>query len=136
MFFDQLDYPLKPAMELIRKIILGIDDSITEHIKWNAPSYCHSGDVRVTFNLHKAGHILLIAIAIVVLAYVILPSGSDLGRWIIAGGILAFIAACVFSLRRQSKPPEKYWRDRPLDVRRSSGTGTRTRSWWDRWRNR
>ena len=84
----------------------------------------------------SAGHFLLIAIAVIVLAYVILPSGSELGRWIIAGGILAFIAAFVFSLRRQSKPPEKYWRDRPLDVRRSSGTGTRTRSWWDRWRNR
>ncbi len=47
-------------MELIREIILGIDDSITEHIKWNAPSFCHGGDDRVTFNLHKGGQILLI----------------------------------------------------------------------------
>ena len=60
MFFDQLDHPLKPAMDLIRNIILGVDDSITEHIKWNAPSFCHSGDDRITFNLHKSGHILLI----------------------------------------------------------------------------
>ncbi len=59
-FFDQLDTPLKPTLELIRKIILGIDESITEHIKWNAPSYCHSGDDRVTFNLHKDSLILLI----------------------------------------------------------------------------
>ena len=60
MFFDQLDHPLKPAMDLIRNIILGVDASITEHIKWNAPSYCHSGDDRITFNLNKSGHILLI----------------------------------------------------------------------------
>jgi hypothetical protein len=82
----------------------------------------------------SAGHVLLIAIAVIVSAWVLLPDGSDLGRWIIAGGIIAFIAAFIFSLRRQSKPPEKYWRDRPLELRRSSTP--RTRSWWDRWRNR
>jgi len=82
----------------------------------------------------SAGHVLLIAIAVIVSAWVLLPDGSDLGRWIIAGGIIAFIAAFIYSLRRQSKPPEKYWRDRPLELRRSSTP--RTRSWWDRWRNR
>lgn len=82
----------------------------------------------------SAGHVLLIAIAVIVGAWVLLPAGSGLGRWIIAGGIVAFIAAFLFSLRRQSKPPEKYWRDRPLDLRRSSTP--HTRSWWDRWRNR
>ncbi len=60
MFFDQLEHPLKSTIELIHKIILDTDETITEHIKWNAPSYCHGGDDRVTFNLHKDGHILLI----------------------------------------------------------------------------
>jgi hypothetical protein len=85
----------------------------------------------------SAGHVLLIAIAVIVVAWVVLPDGSNLGRWIIAGGIIAFIAAFVFSLRRSGsggRPAEKYWRDRPLDLRRSSGP--RSRSWWDRWRNR
>ena len=82
----------------------------------------------------SAGHVLLIAIAVIVSAWILLPNGSGLGRWIIAGGIIAFIAAFIYSLRRQSKPPEKYWRDRPLELRRSSTP--RTRSWWDRWRNR
>lgn len=59
-FFDQLDHPLKPAMQMIREIVLGLDDSITEHIKWNAPSFCHGGDDRVTFNMHKSGDVLLI----------------------------------------------------------------------------
>jgi hypothetical protein len=82
----------------------------------------------------SAGHVLLIAIAVIVAAWVLLPSSSDIGRWIIVGGIVAFIGAFVFSLRRQSKPPEKYWRDRPINLRRSSTPPTR--SWWDRWRNR
>lgn len=78
----------------------------------------------------SAGHFLLIAIGIIVAAYVLLPGGSDLTRWFIAGGIVLFIAAFVFSLRRQSRPPEKYWRDKPMDLHGGS------RSWWDRWRNR
>ena len=82
----------------------------------------------------SAGHVLLFAIAVIVSAWVLLPNSSDLARWVIAGGIITFIAAFLFSIRRQSKPPEKYWRDRPLDLRRSSTP--RSRSWWDRWRNR
>lgn len=81
----------------------------------------------------SAGHVLLIAIAVTVIGYLALGA-SDFGRWIIAGGIVAFIAAFIFSLRRQSRPAEKYWRDRPMDLRRSSDP--RGRSWWDRWRNR
>jgi hypothetical protein len=77
----------------------------------------------------SAGHVLLIAIGMIVLTWVLLP-GSDLARWVIAGGIVLFIGAFIFSLRRQSRPPEKYWRDKPLDLHGGS------RSWWDRWRNR
>jgi hypothetical protein len=78
----------------------------------------------------SAGHLLLIGIGIIVAAWVLLPGGSDVTRWIIAAGIVLFIGAFIFSLRRQSRPPEKYWRDKPLDVHPGS------RSWWDRWRNR
>jgi len=82
----------------------------------------------------SAGHLLLIAIAVIVSAWLILPNDSGFARWIIAGGVVAFIGAFIFSLRRQSRPPEKYWRDRPLDLHRPSSP--RGRSWWDRWRNR
>jgi len=79
----------------------------------------------------SAGHVLLIGIGVIVAAWVLLPGGSDLARWLIAGGIVVFIGAFIFSLRRQSRPPEeKYWRDKPMDVHGGS------RSWWDRWRNR
>lgn len=83
----------------------------------------------------SAGHILLIAISVIVVAYLALPEGSDLTRWIIAGGIVAFILAFALSLRRSAtggRPPQKYWRDKPIDLR-SSG---RIRSWWARRRDR
>ena len=78
----------------------------------------------------SAGHILLISIGVIVVASVILPGGSDAVRWVIAAGIVMFIGAFIFSLRRQSRPSEKYWRDKPLDLHGGS------RGWWDRWRNR
>ena len=85
----------------------------------------------------SAGHILLAAIIIIVVAYV---AGGSGGVWnyIIAAGIVLFIVAFIMSLRRQSGSggaATKYWRDRPLDLKRG-GTSTSERSWWDRWRNR
>ena len=63
----------------------------------------------------SAGHVLLAAMVIIVIVYVAGGSGG-LWRWIIAGAILMFIAAFVWSLRRHSRPPPKYWRDKPLDL--------------------
>ena len=80
----------------------------------------------------SAGHVLLAAIVIIVIAYVA-GGTSDVWRWVIVGGIGLFIAAFVMSLRRQSKPPtEQYWRDRPIDLKDRGPE----RSFWDRWRGR
>ncbi|HEU5088895.1 MAG TPA: DUF1801 domain-containing protein [Roseiflexaceae bacterium] len=38
-FLDALDHPLKPEMQALRRIILGVDPAIAESIKWNAPSF-------------------------------------------------------------------------------------------------
>ena len=77
-----------------------------------------------------AGHVLLAGLAIIVVAYVVGGTGS-VSRWVIAGGIVLFVGAFLFSLRRQSPgPQEKYWRDKPLDLHRHRG------SWWDIWRNK
>lgn len=59
-FFARLDHPLKPSMLLVRETILAADHGITEHIKWNAPSFCYGGDDRVTFNIRNKDHLLLI----------------------------------------------------------------------------
>lgn len=78
----------------------------------------------------SAGHVLLISIAAIVIGWLALE-GTGLGQWLVVGGIVVFIAAFVFSLRRQSHPPQKMWRDRPLDL-----GGGKSRPWWDRWRTR
>lgn len=59
-FMNHLEHPLKEVIEEVRKIILSTDDKITEHIKWNAPSFCYGGEDRITFNLHEKGFFRLI----------------------------------------------------------------------------
>ncbi len=77
------------------------------------------------------GQVLLIAIAVIVIAYFGFR-GSGIGNILIFGGILAFIGAFIFSLRRQSasRLPEKRWRGQPMDLDDPGG------SWWKRWRSR
>ncbi len=77
------------------------------------------------------GQVLLIAIAVIVIAYFGFR-GSGIGNILIFGGILAFIGAFIFSLRRQSasRLPERRWRGQPMDLDEPGG------SWWKRWRSR
>ena len=59
-YFAALDHPLKDVLLRARESILSADGGLTEHIKWKAPSFCHSGDDRITFNLYRDGSLLLI----------------------------------------------------------------------------
>ncbi|MDZ4725462.1 MAG: DUF1801 domain-containing protein [Leptospira sp.] len=59
-FLSSHKHPLKAVIEEIRDLILKTDKSITEHIKWNAPSFCYLGDDRITFRLDKSENIQLI----------------------------------------------------------------------------
>ena len=59
-FLDQLNHPFKPEIKMLREIILSSNPEITEHIKWNAPSFCYNQDDRITFRLHPPTNIQLI----------------------------------------------------------------------------
>ncbi len=63
-FINKIEHPLKEGIQLARAAVLRAGDDITEHIKWNAPSFCHNGEDRVTMNnehrLRKDGCIQLI----------------------------------------------------------------------------
>ncbi|MGE8207329.1 DUF1801 domain-containing protein [Heyndrickxia sp. NPDC080065] len=59
-FMNNLEHPLKEEIEEVRNIILSTNDKITEHIKWNAPSYCYEGEDRITFNLYGKGFFRLV----------------------------------------------------------------------------
>ncbi len=50
-FLAALDHPQKETIEYLRAVILDADPDITEHVKWNAPSFVYEGDDRVTFQL-------------------------------------------------------------------------------------
>lgn len=76
---------------------------------------------RIPFPRLNPGHVVLIAIAVIVAAYFMYDNLGNVARWIILGAILAFVAAFVMSLRRQSSRfsgpgGTKYWRDRPIDL--------------------
>lgn len=59
-FMNALEHPLKDAIEETRKLILNVNDQITEHIKWNAPSFCFNNEDRITFNLQGKGFFRLV----------------------------------------------------------------------------
>ena len=54
-FLASLDHPAKPEILAIREVILAVDPTIGEGIKWNAPSF-HTSEHFATMNLRvKAG---------------------------------------------------------------------------------
>jgi len=83
----------------------------------------------------SVGQVLLLGIALIVIAYVFGDSfgSQSVVRLFIIGGIILFIGAFIFSLRRQSasRLPEKRWRGQPMDLEPGSEA-----PWWKRWRSR
>ncbi|HWS36340.1 MAG TPA: DUF1801 domain-containing protein [Actinoplanes sp.] len=59
-YLTGLQHPLKEGVLLLRATILASDPDITEHIKWNAPSFRYDGEDRVTFRLQPHGRLQLI----------------------------------------------------------------------------
>ena len=70
-YLKKLKHPLKEVVEALRKIILSTDKEIGEEIKWNAPTFFFSGEMRpfnpkeykryvVVFNLYQKDCIRLV----------------------------------------------------------------------------
>ncbi|PLR75814.1 hypothetical protein CU633_19035 [Bacillus sp. V3-13] len=59
-YLRKLEHPLKREIQEVRRIVLGIDKELSEHVKWNAPSFCFHNEDRVTFNLHGNGFFRLV----------------------------------------------------------------------------
>jgi len=59
-FLANLDHPWRTQIAALRTAILASNKAITEQIKWNAPSFCHAGDDRVTFRFPPKGGVQLI----------------------------------------------------------------------------
>jgi uncharacterized protein YdeI (YjbR/CyaY-like superfamily) len=50
-FLEDLTPDTRQQVEAVREIILDTVP-VTEHIKWNSPSYIYKNEDRITFNLH------------------------------------------------------------------------------------
>ena len=59
-FLAGLDHPLEAGVEQLRAGILAADPGISEHVKWNAPSYRFGGEDRVTFRLQPRDQLQLV----------------------------------------------------------------------------
>jgi hypothetical protein len=59
-YINQLKHPKVEIIKEVREIILGVNKEITEHIKWNAPSFCYRNDDRITFKLNKSDCVQLV----------------------------------------------------------------------------
>lgn len=60
-FMDDLDPAKRDLVERVRSIVKEAHPGLSEHIKWNAPSYVLDGEDRVTFNLqNKEGAVKLV----------------------------------------------------------------------------
>ena len=81
------------------------------------------------------GRVMLVGIAIVIVAYFFNFGGDSIARSMIIAGLIIFVAAFIFSLRRRPPSVEKRWRGQPLELD-EPGVAERLRSWWDRWRSR
>lgn len=44
-FLSGLNHPLTQEMQAIRQIIMEVDPSITEEVKWGGPSFYYKGDI-------------------------------------------------------------------------------------------
>ncbi|MBB4806482.1 hypothetical protein HNP38_001778 [Chryseobacterium defluvii] len=58
-FLNELNHPLRNAIELLRAIILQSDD-LEENIKWNGPNYSFHGEDRITMKINPPKQIQLI----------------------------------------------------------------------------
>ena len=80
------------------------------------------------------GRVMLVGVALLIAAYFGF-GGKSVTQMALVAGLILFVAAFIFALRRRPPPIDKRWRGQPLEIR-EPGIGERLRSWWNRWRSR
>lgn len=54
-WLDAADPAVRGLIERLRALALAAAPDVTEHIKWNAPSFCVDGDDRITLGIERKG---------------------------------------------------------------------------------
>lgn len=60
VFLDGLNHPFRKEIEVLRTILLSVDEELVEGIKWNGPNYSFRGDDRITMRIHPPTQVQLI----------------------------------------------------------------------------
>ncbi|WP_426167113.1 DUF1801 domain-containing protein [Sandarakinorhabdus sp. DWP1-3-1] len=55
-----LDAPTAAVVTRLRTLAMTAAEGVTEHVKWNAPSFCVAGDDRITLGLERAGGVRMV----------------------------------------------------------------------------
>ena len=50
----------RELVDAVRDIIRQSHPGLTEHIKWNAPSFCHRGEDRITMGIERKGGVRIV----------------------------------------------------------------------------
>ncbi len=50
----------RPAVAAVRLLVLSAHEGVTEHIKWNGPSFRHGGDDRITVGIDRTGAVRVV----------------------------------------------------------------------------
>lgn len=85
-FMARLEHPFKPGIETIRTVMLGVDPSVSEGIKWNAPSF-RTSEYFATVNLRaRRGVDIILHLGAKVRALpaggITIPDPEQLLRWL------------------------------------------------------
>ena len=59
-YLRSLDGPARELVDAVRDIIRQSHPDLTEHIKWNAPSFCHGAEDRITMGLERKGGVRMV----------------------------------------------------------------------------
>lgn len=85
---------IRGAIERLRAIVLNAADGVTEHIKWNGPSFCIDGDDRITVGLAPRGGVRAIlhrGVRVKDATGFVFPDDSGLIQWAAPDrGVVAF----------------------------------------------
>jgi len=85
---------IRVAVERLRAIALDAADGVTEHIKWNGPSFCIDGDDRITVGLAPRGGVRAIlhrGVKVKDATGFVFPDDSGLIQWAAPDrGVVAF----------------------------------------------
>jgi len=80
------------------------------------------------------GRVMLVGIVMIIAAWFGV-GGKSTTQMVLVAGLIIFVAAFIFSLRRRPRYVERRWRGQTLEIA-APGVGARLRSWWSRWRSR